>query len=223
MRNKKKLFSARVHDCIIDLILYSEKPLMRYSLKAVSELPVKLWHERMGHLNWEALKKTQSESSPLIGMWFNDTGPPRSTCEGCVAGKAKRCAFKSSTSEAKSTTPIERIHSDLMGPMDPKSVSGGYEYACIFTCDCSRHVWVYLLKAKSQTFGVFKKFREMAENLTGCRIKFFCSDCGGEFMSAEFTEYLEQVGITHETSAPRTPQQNGTHWGQGDTYPVGTL
>ena len=29
-------------------------------------------------------------------------------------------------------------------------------------------------------------------------------------MSAEFTEYLEQVSIIHETSAPRTPQQNGT-------------
>ena len=125
MRNKKKLFSARVQDRIIELILYSEKPFMRYSLNAVSELPIKLWHERMGHLNWEALKKTQSESSPLIGMRFDDTGPPRSTCEGCVAGKAKRRAFKSSTSDAKSTTPIECIHSDLMGPMDPKSVSGG--------------------------------------------------------------------------------------------------
>ena len=28
-------------------------------------------------------------------------------------------------------------------------------------------------------------------------------------MSTEFTEYLEEHGIIHETSAPRTPQQNG--------------
>ena len=28
-------------------------------------------------------------------------------------------------------------------------------------------------------------------------------------MSGEFTKYLEENGIIHETSAPRTPQQNG--------------
>ena len=28
-------------------------------------------------------------------------------------------------------------------------------------------------------------------------------------MSAEFTKFLEDNGIIHETSAPRTPQQNG--------------
>jgi len=27
-------------------------------------------------------------------------------------------------------------------------------------------------------------------------------------MSKEFTEYLEETGIIHKTSAPRTPQQN---------------
>jgi hypothetical protein len=212
-KDNKRLFSAPRHGPIIELILYSEPPLKPYQgaqLHAITELPAKLWHERMGHLNWDSLKKTQSEStSSVIGIHFDDSDIPHTTCEGCQAGKAKRRSFKSSTSGTRATLPIERIHSDLMGPMDPKSVNGGYEYACVFTCCYSRHVWVYLLKAKSHTFEVFKKFRTMVELQLGRRIKLFRSDRGGEFMSAEFTKYLEENGIVHETSAPRTPQQNG--------------
>src|SRR5258708_17403581 len=96
-----------------------------------------------------------------------------------------------------------------MGPMDPRVVVGGFEYVCVFTCCYSRHIWVYLLRAKSHTFSVFKRFRLMVENLTGRQMKFFRSDRGREFMSAEFTKYLEDNGIIHETSAPQIPQQNG--------------
>ena len=209
-KENKLLFSAPRNDRLLECILYSEKPLGRYSLNVVSELPIKLWHERMGHLNWEALKNSQSKSSsPIIGIRFDDTEPPHSTCEGCVAGKAKRRSFKSSTSGHRATLPIKRIHSDLMGPMEIRSVVGGFEYVCVFTCCCSRHVWVYLLKAKSQTFSVFKGFRTMIEKQLSRHIKYFRTDRGGEFMSAEFTAYLEEQGIVHETSAPRTPQQNG--------------
>ena len=163
-RNGKRLFSAPRHDRAIELILYSEQPLKSYSLNVISELPIKLWHERMGHLNWDALKKTQlTTSPPIVGIQFDESEPPHSKCEGCIAGKSKRRAYKSSASSSK-----------------------------------------------SQTFHVFKKFKALAENLTGHKMKFFHSDRGGEFMSHEFTEFLEQEGITHETSAPQTPQQNGT-------------
>ena len=124
-------------------------------------------------------------------MWFDELKLPHSKCEGCIAGKSKRRTYKSSASGSKATKPIERIHSDLMGPMDPKSVVGGFEYAWVFTCDHSRHVWVYLMREKSHTFRVFKKVKALAENLTGHKMKFFCSDRGGEFMSHEFTEFLE--------------------------------
>ena len=49
----------------------------------------------------------------------------------------------------------------------------------------------------------------MIEKQTGRKIKNFRSDRGGEFMPADFTEFLEEPGIARETSAPRTPQQNG--------------
>jgi len=129
-KDNKQLFSAPRRGCIINLILYSERPHVRPSLHAVTELPVKLWHEHMGHLNWDALKKTQNSSPPLIGIRLDDSSPPHSSCEGCIAGKAKHRTFKSSASGSKSDTPIKCIHSDLMGPMEPHSVVGGFEYVC---------------------------------------------------------------------------------------------
>ena len=68
---------------------------------------------------------------------------------------------------------------------------------------------MYFLKSKDKTLKTFKAFVNMIETLTGLRIRFFRSDRGGEFMSEEFTQFLEERGITRENSAPRTPQQNG--------------
>ena len=95
-----------------------------------------------------------------------------------------------------------------MGPMEVVSI-GRAHYTCIFMCDHSSHVWTYFLKSKDKTLKTFKAFIIMIKKLTGLKIKFFQSNRGREFMLEEFTEFLEEHGITQETSALRTPQQNG--------------
>ena len=190
--------------------MYAEKPLGARSLSSVEKpLPIKTWHERMGHLNWEALKSMRAVNPPLPGVKLDASSPPTSTCEGCIAGKAKCHTFKSSENRStRSTELIERIYSDLMGPMEPASI-GGHRYAYVFTCDYTGHVWTYFLKSKDQSLKTFRAFVLTIEKLTGHAIKYFRSDRGGEFMSAEFSTFLEEQGITRETSAPCTPQQNG--------------
>jgi len=114
-RNGKHLFSAPRHDRAIELILYSERLLRSYSLNAISELPIKLWHERMGHLNWDALNKTQSTTSPpIVGMWFDESEPHHSKCEGCIAGKSKRRAYKSSVSGPTSKVTLMKAVDELV-------------------------------------------------------------------------------------------------------------
>ena len=188
--------------------LYSSNPNNGSSLNAaVSALPIELWHQRMGHINWEALRRTRLDSSPLSGIKLDSSNPPNHMCEGCVAGKAKRKAFKSSNS-TRVYEPLEIIHSDLQGPMSTTSIAG-YRYSCVFTCGGTRYVWVYYLKSKDQTLDIFKKFVPWVERLTGWQIRTFRSDRGGEFMSAAFDDFLAEKGISRETSAPHTPQQNG--------------
>jgi len=86
---------------------------------------------------------------------------------------------------------------------------GGYRHTCVFTCGGTRYVWVYYLKSKDQTLRTFQTFIAWIEKLTGRTIRKFRSDRGGEFTSAAFDEFLAEHGITRETSAPYTPQQNG--------------
>ena len=166
-------FSGSRIGTLYQCTMYAEKPLGARSLSSVEKpLPIKTWHERMGHLNWEALKSMRAVNPPLLGVKLDASSPPTSTCEGCVAGKAKRRTFKSSESRStRSTEPIERIHSDLMGPMEPASI-GGHRYACVFTCDYTGHVWTYFLKSKDQTLKTFRAFVLTIEKLTGHAIKY---------------------------------------------------
>ena len=188
--------------------MYVERPPGARSLNVIEALPIKLWHDCMGHLNWDAIKSIWSDNPPLLGVKLDASEPPFETCPGCAAGKAKRCAFKSSANcYTRSSLPIEQIHSNLMGPMEVNSI-GGHCYVCVFTCDNTSYAWVYLLKSKDKTLDTFKWFKITIENLTGLKIKFFHSDRGGEFMSNDFTQFLEEQGITRETTAPGTPQQN---------------
>ena len=90
-------------------------------LNAVEILPIKTWHERMGHLNWDAIKRVRQENSPLIGIKLDST-EPHGSCEGCIAGKEKRRTFKSLGHRA--SQPLEVIHSDLAGPMETVSIGG---------------------------------------------------------------------------------------------------
>lgn len=163
--------------------MHIEKPLGACSLNSVeTPLPIKTWHDHMGHLNWEAIKAFYSDNLPLLGITLDASSLPSTTCEGCTAGKVKCCTFKTPQNQAMwSTEPIEHIHADLMGSMEVTSISRAH-YMCVFTCDHSSHVWTYFLKFKDKTLKTFKAFVATIETLTGLWIKFFWSNRGGEFM-----------------------------------------
>ena len=142
------------------------------TVNAVESIPIKLLHERMGHMDWNAAKRLLHENPPMIGVRLDATPEPQDSCAGCQAGKGKRREFKSSTSRNKATRPLERIHTDLTGPMKVNSLQGE-RFGCVFTDDYTRHVWFYPLKKKSQTLRTFMNFRALVENQTGRKITFF--------------------------------------------------
>ena len=93
--------------------LYSELPVQAQlggRLNAVQALPIKTWHDCMGHLNCEAIKavKNHPDNPPILGVRLDASDPPHGTCSGCVEGKAKRAEFKSSPNRRmRSSFPIE--------------------------------------------------------------------------------------------------------------------
>jgi len=97
---------------------------------------------------------------------------------------------------------------DLFGPSRTMSLGGNY-YALVIVDDFSRYTWTLFLESKSDAFFAFKKLARRLQNTKNSNIGSIRSDHGGEFQNEKFSKFCEKMGIFHNLSAPRTPQQNG--------------
>ncbi|CAL9029135.1 unnamed protein product [Prunus brigantina] len=79
----------------------------------------------------------------------------------------------------------------------------------MFINDCTRMTWVSLLTIKGEVSSKFQQFYQMVETQFHVRIQVLRSDNGGEFLSHDFNQFLQDHGIIHQRSCPYTPQQNG--------------
>ncbi|PKU64015.1 Retrovirus-related Pol polyprotein from transposon TNT 1-94 [Dendrobium catenatum] len=127
-------------------------------------------------------------------------------CSACVRAKSHRLPFSKSVS--KTTSASELVHCDVWGPSPILSLQG-YKYYLIFVDDYTHFTWVYPLRAKSDAFSTFIKFKSTTEKQLNQSIKNFRTDGGGEFINQNFLNFLSRCGIVHQVTCPYTPQQNG--------------
>ena len=183
------------------------KPAGHASVATDSSNKLDLWHQRMAHLNIGHIKTMLSKDLTTGIDASTCKGGNLNFCEPCAESKAHRKPFKSAGA-IQSTQRLELIHSDVAGPMKTESL-GGAKYFVTFIDDYSRCVAVYPMKQKSETLSKFKKFEALVTNETGLTIKTLRTDNGGEYMSKEFQDLLQEKGIRHETTVPYSPEQNG--------------
>lgn len=164
----------------------------------------KLWHVRLGHVNYQALglmcRDEMVRGMPRIIQ-------PKELCTGCLMLKQARNNIPKK-SKFTAQKVLELVHADLYGPITPETAAGN-KYFFLLVDDYSRLMWVYLLKTKNEAFGAFKKFKAMVEDGKERRIKVLRTDRGGEFVSNEFSQYCEEAGIIRHYTNLYTPQQNG--------------
>ena len=113
----------------------------------------RLWHRRFGHLGAQGMQEL-ARNEMVEGIDF-DEKIEFGFCECCIEGNSHRLPFQSSTVK-RANHSLELVHSDVCGKIGTKSLGGG-EYFVTFVDDHTRHVWVYVLKHKSE---VFQRFRE---------------------------------------------------------------
>ena len=65
--------------------------------------------------------------------------------------------YRNHTADEKATKPLDLVHSDLAGPINPCSLEGS-KYAIIFTNDFSGAMFVYFLRNKSDTAKATARF-----------------------------------------------------------------
>ena len=126
-------------------------------------------------------------------------------CEVCTQGKM--CKTRNREPDQRAKAPLEFVHCDLAGPIEPVA-KDGFKYALSFVDDFSGTNMIYFLRQKSDAVEATEKF--LADAAPYGKVSRLRSDNGGEFMNNRFKSLLRKRGIKHETSAPYSPHQNGT-------------
>ncbi|GKD37871.1 retrovirus-related pol polyprotein from transposon TNT 1-94 [Tanacetum coccineum] len=129
-------------------------------------------------------------------------------CDACKMGKQAHASHKAKN-VVSTTRCLELLHMDLFSRSSVRSY-GGNCYTLVIVDDYSRYTWTRFLKDTTEAFDQFKIFSRKIQNQLGCSIVSIRTDHGREFDNeVQFGEFYNANGITHNFSAPRTPQSNG--------------
>ncbi|GJW84603.1 putative ribonuclease H-like domain-containing protein, partial [Tanacetum coccineum] len=164
----------------------------------------KLWHRRLGHLNFKTMNKLVKGN--LVRGLPSKLFENDQTCVACQKGKQHRASCKSKT-ENSISLPLHLLHMDLFGPTFVKSFMKKM-YCLVIIDDYSRFTWVFFLATKDETGGILKSFITGIENLVDHKVKVIRCDNGTEFKNKEMNQFCEIKGILRQFSVARTPQQN---------------
>jgi len=163
-----------------------------------------LWHRRFGHLGKDNFNKMiRNESVKGLNHKIKAI---EDVCSHCCNGKIHKCPFP--ISESVDHKPLDLIHSDVCGKIEPIS-RGNNSYFLTFIDHATRYTWVYVIANKSEVFETFVKWKVMVEKQYERKVKIIRTDNGGEYTSNEFESFLSNEGIVHQKTIPKTPEQNG--------------
>jgi hypothetical protein len=158
------------------------------------------WHKRLGHPSLKIVHHLVKNFSLPISS--NKT--LSSLCHSCSINKAHQQPFR--VTSLQSHEPLELIYTDVWGPASYTGIDGS-RYYLIFVDHFTKYTWFYPMVTKSGVSTIFPHFKKFVETRFQKLLKTLYSDNGGEYIALR--SFLLLHGITHYTTAPHTPQQNG--------------
>ena len=148
-----------------------------------------LWHRRLGHPSDKVLENMKFPA-------------PHSFCDICT--RAKQSATpKGKGPRKRESEPMVMIHSDVCGPIEPKTFSGESYFMTIID-DYSRFTEVRLLKNKSEVPEELKSFVK-----ANPQVKKIRCDNAKEYFTSDFIKFTKDLGIVIDPAPPYTPFLNG--------------
>ncbi|GJX69728.1 retrovirus-related pol polyprotein from transposon TNT 1-94 [Tanacetum coccineum] len=164
-----------------------------------------LWHRRLNHLNFGTIndlaRKDLVRGLPRLKFEKDHL------CSACQLGKSKKFSHRPK-SENTNMEVLHTLHMDLCGPMRVQSIKGK-KYILVIVDDYSRFTWVKFLRSKDETPEFVTNFLKQIQVGLNKTVRFVRTDNGTEFVNQVMSEFYQGVGILHQKSVPRTPQQNG--------------
>nr|GFB42824.1 retrovirus-related Pol polyprotein from transposon TNT 1-94 [Tanacetum cinerariifolium] len=138
-----------------------------------------LWHQRLNHLNFDTINDLARND--LVAGLPKFKYHKEHLCPSCEQGKSKRASHPPKP-VPNSRQGLHLLHMDLCGPMRIASINGK-RYVLVIVDDYSRYTWSPVIIIRT--------------------------DNGTEFKNQVLKVYFDSVGISHQMSSVRTPQQNG--------------
>ncbi|GJT38700.1 retrovirus-related pol polyprotein from transposon TNT 1-94 [Tanacetum coccineum] len=176
-----------------------------FSVGQFCDLDLELWHQRLSHLNFDTINDL-ARNDLVIGL-PNLKYHKEYLCPTCKQGKRKKASHPPKPI-LNSKQRLHLLHMDLCGPMRVESINGK-QYILVIVDDYSRYTWVYFLRSKDEAPDVIKTFLKKIQVLLQASVIIVRTDNGTEFKNQVLKEYFDNVGISHQSSSVRTPQQNG--------------
>ena len=122
-----------------------------------------LWHYRLDHISKNMMNGLIQEKI----LKDNDC-ESLSMCESCLLRKMTKPSF--TEKDERASDILDLVHTDVCGLMST-STRGGHQYFIMFTNDLSKYGYIYLMKNKSKSFEILKRFRNEVEKQTKKTIK----------------------------------------------------
>lgn len=161
------------------------------------------YHRRFAHASWPVIRRTlQMAGTPL--SLEQDMEP---FCEACAKANLTRQPF-ATEAENKATRPFEVLCCDLVFAKPP--TVGGGSYALTITCQYSRFSHVEVLRLKSDAAENIIAYVKRLQVAHKAVVKAIQADGGGEFQNETMRQFCTEQGIQLRSTAPHTPQNNGT-------------
>jgi transposase InsO family protein len=162
----------------------------------VTEKDPRIWHQRLAHT-----------ASRRIAQVIDIKIPSSLPCDPCILGKMTSTPYASV--DDKSSTAIYRVYIDHCGPIKPISFAGN-QYALTIRDEATGYTWVYFMAKKNakSVISVMKVWIPNVERQSGNKIKIIRTDDAEEFKSVN-EQYLQPLGIEHETTAGYASSSNG--------------
>ncbi|RDY05691.1 hypothetical protein CR513_10436, partial [Mucuna pruriens] len=120
------------------------------------DMEASLCHQRLSHISENGLN-CLAKKNMLPGL----KNTKLEKCSHCMVGKQTKVFFKKHPPLRKSKL-LELVHSYVCCPLKVKSFSGALCFVT-FIDDCSKKLWVYVLKTKDQVLERFKQFQDLVE------------------------------------------------------------
>ena len=159
------------------------------------------WHDRLGHVYPEAIAHLEQKSQG-VKVTPSEHDP---ACEVCRLADASKIISRRSQQRAKE--PYEKAHWDLIS-MKP-GIGDAVQILHLLD-DMTRMNHIYILRNKNQesVISTLQSFVHMVNTRFGYIVRIFRHD-NDRSLGKKWDEWLRASGITSESSAVYTPEQNG--------------